>query len=44
MVLDGMVVSGTSGDWDTRCAGDVEERKVTVGLGSGSGRATATCR
>ena len=36
MVLDGMVVSGTRGDWDTRCAGDVEERKVTVGLGSGS--------
>ena len=31
MVLDGMVVSGTRGDWDTRCAGDVEERKVTAG-------------
>ena len=42
MVLDGMVVSGTRGDWDTRCAGDVEERKVTVGLGSS--QATATCR
>lgn len=32
MVLDGMLVRKTSGDWDTNCAAEVEQRSVTLAL------------
>ncbi|MNT43142.1 hypothetical protein D3C72_1795980 [compost metagenome] len=36
MVLDGMVVDRSNGEWDTNCAGEFTERSVSLAMGGGS--------
>ncbi|MEN4920546.1 hypothetical protein ABE485_17880 [Achromobacter spanius] len=36
MVLDGLVVDRSNGEWDTNCAGEFTERSVSLAMGGGS--------
>ncbi|MGE8686458.1 MAG: hypothetical protein ACN6PJ_04925 [Achromobacter sp.] len=38
LVLDGLIVNSSSGEWDTNCAGEFNERAVSLAMGGAQGQ------